>query len=263
MVALCASQTLSARAQPPSGASAQAVELSGATRLEYDEGSRVWRAEGAPAIATRGALVLRAPRIRYDQRARTLVADGGAELSDADLTVRADLIEMHLTDDRVRASGAVRVVSGRGAKAATLVAPEVEGTLKTRKLTAAGGVTLRRGEWSLAGRRLEYDDASRTAVASGEPEARFDDTQMTADLITLLLDEEIARGIGSARLRRADIAGSARRVDVYLKERRATLTGDAHVSRGGDRLTAEQIDVDLDGVRITARGAPRLNIAPP
>ncbi len=262
-VALCASWTPLARAQAPTAAGTSAIELSGATYLEYDEGSGVWRAEGAPAVATRGTTVLRAPRIRYDQRARVLTAEAGAELADANLAVRADSVEFHLADDRIRARGAVRATSGRGDQVVTLTAPEVEGSLKTRRFVATGGVTLLRGEWRLSGRRLEYDDATRTAVATGEPEARFRDAQMSADLITLLMDEEIGRGIGSARLRRGELSGSAHRVEVYLREGRATLTGDARVDRGRDRLTAEQIDVDLDGTRITARGAPRLNIVPP
>ncbi len=262
-VALCALGTPLAGAQAPTAAGASAIELSGATYLEYDEGSGVWRAEGAPAVATRGTTVLRASRIRYDQRARVLTAEAGAELADTNLAVRADSVEFHMTDDRIRARGAVRATSGRGDQTATLTAPEIEGSLKTRKFVATGGVTLLRGEWRLSGRRLEYDDATRTAAATGEPEARFKDAQMTADLITLLMDEEIGRGIGSARLRRGELSGSARRVEVHLREGRATLTGDARVDRGRDRLTAEQIDVDLDGTRITARGTPRLNIVPP
>ncbi|MBM3470592.1 MAG: hypothetical protein FJX73_07355 [Armatimonadetes bacterium] len=251
------------RAHAPASTGASVIELAGATYLEYDEGSGVWRAEGAPAVATRGTTVLRAPRIRYDQRTRVMTAEAGAELTDANLAVRADSVEFHLADDRIRARGAVRATTGHGDQTATLTAPEVEGSLKTRRYVATGGVTLLRGEWRLSGRRLEYDDSNRTAAATGEPEARFRDAQMTADLITLLIDEEIGRGIGSARLRRGDLSGSARRVDVFLREGRATLTGDARVDRGRDRLTAEQIDVDLDGTRITARGAPRLNIVPP
>ncbi len=262
-VALFALWTPLARAQAPTAAVTSVIELSGATYLEYDEGSGVWRAEGAPAVATRGTTVLRASRIRYDQRARVLSAEAGAELADTNLAVRADSVEFHTADDRIRARGAVRATSGRGDQVMTLTAPEVEGSLKTRKFVATGGVTLLRGEWRLSGRRLEYDDATRTAAATGEPEARFKDAQMTADLITLLMDEEIGRGIGSARLRRGELSGSARRVEVFLREGRATLTGDARVDRGRDRLTAEQIDVDLDGTRITARGTPRLNIVPP
>ena len=262
-VALWAFWTPVARAQAPTSAGTSVIELSGATYLEYDEGSGVWRAEGAPAVAARGTTVLRAPRIRYDQRTRVLTAEAGAEVADANLAVRADSIEFHLADDRIRAGGAVRVKSGRGDQTATLTAPEVEGSLRTRRFVATGGVTLLRGEWRLSGRRLEYDDAARTAAATGEPEARFRDAQMTADLITLLMDEEIGRGIGSARLRRGELSGGARRVEIFLKEGRATLTGDARVDRGRDRLTAEQIDVDLDGTRITARGTPRLTVVPP
>lgn len=252
-----------ARAQAPTPAATTVIELAGASYLEYDEGSGIWRADGAPVVATRGTTVLRAPRIRYDQRTRVLTAEAGAELADAHLVVRADSVEFHVADDRIRAMGAVRASSGRGDQTTTLTAPEAEGSLKTRRFVATGGVTLLRGEWSLSGRRMEYDDAARTAAATGEPEARFRDAQMTADLITLLLDEEIGRGIGSARLRRGELSGSARRVEVFLKEGRATLTGDARVDRGRDRLTADQIDVDLDGTRITARGTPRLNIVPP
>lgn len=239
------------------------IEVSGATRLEYNDSTGILQAEGAPVSVTRGRTVVRASRIRYDARARTIVASGGVELTDPGLSLRADDAEFRLSDDRVRANGNVVMRTVRDDETTVLRAPEVEGSLQTRRFVATDRVSVMRGEWTATGRRLDYDDGLQVAVISGEAEARYKDATMAAEVITFFVAREMVRAEGAVRLRRGDLTGTAPRVDVAVRDGRAVLSGGAQVTRGRDRLTAEVIEVDLDGSRVTARGTPRLIVVPP
>jgi len=238
------------------------IEISGATYLEYEDATGLLRAEGAPVVVTRGRTVLRAPRLRYDQRARVIAAEGGVEITEPELTMRADAADLRLTDDRIRARGDVRMRGTRDGQPVTLAAPEVDGSLRTRRFTATGGVSVTRGEWVLTGRRVEYDDATRVAVVSGEPKAQFKEATMTAQVITLFVADEIARAEGSVHVRRGDLVGTAPRADIFGRDGRAVLSGGARVDRGPDKVVADVIEIDLDGNRVTARGTSKLTIVP-
>ncbi len=249
-----------ARAQSP--AAPVPIEISGATYVEYDDATGVVRAVGAPAVVSRGQTTLRAPRLRFDQRARVIAAEGGVDLAGPDLVVRAESAELRLSDDRIFAHGDVRMRSVRGAQSTALAAPEVEGSLRTRRFAATGGVTVTRGEWTLTGRRVDYDDATRVALTTGDPVARIKDATMTAQVITLFVDEEIARAEGSVRIRRGDLIGTAPRADVFGRDNRAVLSGGARVDRGPDRMVADVIEIDLEGTHVTARGRSQIVVVP-
>jgi lipopolysaccharide export system protein LptA len=249
-----------ARAQSPPASAP--IEITGATYVEYDDATGVVRAVGAPAVVSRGRTTLRAPKLRYDQRSRVITAEGGVDLADPDLVVRAQSAELRLTDDRIHAQGDVRVRSVRGAQSTTLAAPEVEGSLRTRRFAATDGVTVTRGEWTLTGRRVDYDDATRVALVTGDPVARLKEATMTAQVITLFLDDEMARAEGSVRLRRGDLTGTAPRADVHGRDNLAVLSGGARVDRGPDRVVADVIEIDLEGTRMTARGTSQIVVVP-
>lgn len=239
------------------------IDVSGASRIEYDETTGILAAEGAPVVVTRGRTEVRAPRIRYDVRARLIVGTGGVTVTDPELRLRAATVQFRLDDEHLRAQGDVVVGGAGGVEAVTLAAPEVAGSLQTRQFVATGGVTLTRGEWTVTGRRADYDDRQRLAVVTGEPTARFREATMAARTIHLWLAEERARGEGDVRIRRGDLVGQAPRADISAKDNRATLSGGARVERGPDRVTADVIEMDLDGHRVTARGGSRLVITPP
>lgn len=242
---------------------APAVEVRGATLLEYDGTTGVLRAEGAPVSVVRGTTVLRAARIRFDTRAGAVSAAGGVEVTDRGLAVHADMVEFRMADEHVRASGGVRVRSVRDGESTVLSAPAAEGWLRSRRFSASGGVSVERGEWTVWGRTLDYDDGQGVAVMTGDPVARFREATMAARAITFLTAAEVARGEGAVVLRRGDVVGSAPRVEVFGREGKAVLSGGAAVERGRDRVTAEVIEVALDGSRVTGRGASRLVITPP
>jgi lipopolysaccharide export system protein LptA len=115
----------------------------------------------------------------------------------------------------------------------------------------------------VTGSRLDYDDRTQVALVTGEPTARFKDATMTARTMTFWVAEERMHGEGDVRLRRGELAGQAPRVDVFGKENRAVLSGGARVDRGHDRVTADEIEMDLEGTRVVARGGSRLVVAPP
>lgn len=259
---------LVAAVAPPASVVAQApaaavVEITGASRLEFDEATGSWTAEGPVVTVTWRRAVLRASRVRYDQRARIVVAEGGVEITDPGTTLSGDAVELRLADDHVRATGAVRIVSTREAPPVELRARQVEGVLGLRTLTAAGDVALVRADTSLTGRRLDYDDAARTAVATGEPAARYRDATLTAEVVTLLLGPQVLRADGAAVLRRGELAGSARHVEVHARDNTVRLAGEAVLTRGRDRATADEIQASLDGSRIVLRGGSRIVVTPP
>ncbi|MDR7483364.1 MAG: LptA/OstA family protein [Armatimonadota bacterium] len=249
------------------GAAAQAparagpVELSGATRVELDDARGIWRAEGAPVELVRDGARLRAPRLRYDARAGVVAAEGGVEVAAPGVEARAERAELRLADEWLRASGDVRLTATQGE--VRVRAPEVQGSLRTRRFVATGGVALARGEAVLTGRRVDYDDGARTAIATGEPELRLRETRLQAQTLVLLVDQERITGEGDVRVRRGDLLATAPRVDLRLREGAATLAGGARAQRGGDVIVAEEIVVALDGSSIVARGSPRLTVTTP
>lgn len=250
----------------PAGAVAQApsvVEITGASRAEFDEATGVWTVEGQPATVTRGRAVLRAPRIRYDQRSQIVTADGGADLTEPGIRLAAETAEYRFSDERVRATGQVRIVSTREGPPVEVRAIEVEGVLPARRFMATGDVVLVRGDAQLSSRRLDYDDAARVAVATGAPAARLRDAVLTAEVITVLLGPEVLQAEGAAMLRRGELTGSARRIEIRAREDTASLIGAARLVRGRDRTTAQEIVAALDGSRVVARGSAQVVVSPP
>jgi lipopolysaccharide export system protein LptA len=253
---------VAAPAPSPAPTPAAPIEIRGATMVEYDDRTGLLRADGAPVIVTRAGTELRAPRVRYDGRTRTLTATGGAELNEPDLAMRAQTVEYRLAEESVRAAGEVMLTARRGDGTTTLAAPAIEGSLRTRRFVATGGVRVSRGEWTATGRRLDYDDRERIAVLTGDPMARHRDATLTAGQITFLLEEEIARAEGGVQVRRGELVGGAPRGELHGRENRAVLSGGAHVDRGADRVVAEVIEIDLESSRVTARGGSRLTVNP-
>lgn len=250
-------------AQAPAGSGRLPVEVTGATRVEYEDATGVLEAEGAPVVLARGQTVLRASRIRYDTRARVAAASGGVEVVEPGLMLRAQDAELRLTDDGLRLSGEVQIRRIHDDGTVIVTAPLVEGSLATGRFVASGGVTVVREDWRISGRRLDYDDRARVVVVTGEPSARFGDATVTAQTMTIMLADERARGEGGVVLRRGELIGRAPRVDVSRRDNLAVLSGGARVDRGSDRLLADIIEVDLEGTRATARGSARMTFSSP
>lgn len=263
LTAVAAFAATPAPAQAPPGPPGLPIEVTGATLIEYDDAAGVLRAEGSPVVFTRGQTVVRAPRLRYDTRARMVTASGGVEVAEPGLFLRALDAELRMADDRIRMSGDVRVRRVHDDGTVTLSAALVEGLLATRRFIASGSVAVARDDWTVSGRRMDYNDHSRVAVVTGDPAARLKDVTMTAQTITVMLADERATGEGGVVLRRGDLVGRAPRVDISRRGNLAVLSGGAQVDRGSDRMTADVIEVDLDGGRATARGGARVIFSSP
>jgi lipopolysaccharide assembly outer membrane protein LptD (OstA) len=239
------------------------LELRGATRVDVDDARGIWTATGAPAELVRGAVRLRAPRLRYDVRAGVVSADGGVEATAPGVEAQAERAELRLEDEWLRADGDVRLAARQGPVPVQVRAPRVDGSLRTRRFVATGGVTVVRGEATLVGQRVDYDDGTRTAVVTGAPELRVREARLEAQTLVLLVDDERVTGEGGVRVRRGELVATAARADLRLREGVATLAGNARAQRGADVITAAELVVALDGSSIVARGAPRLTITPP
>ena len=263
LIAVMAFAASPALAQAPPGPPRPPIEVTGATLIEYDDTTGVLRAEGSPVVFTRGQTVVRAPRLRYDTRARIATASGGVEVTEPGLYLRAQDTELRMTDDRIRMSGDVQVRRVHDDGAVTLSAALVEGSLATRRFIASGAVTVDRDDWTVSGRRVDYDDHSRVAVVTGDPAARLKDATMTAQTITVAMADERAKGEGGVVLRRGDLVGRAPRVDISRRDNLAVLSGGAQVDRGNDRMIADIIEVNLDSARATARGRARVIFSSP
>src|SRR2546428_6874523 len=70
--ALAAAATGQATAQQP-----VPLDVTGATRVEFDDSAGVWELLGNPVTVRRGLVVLRAPAIRYDTRDQIVIASSG------------------------------------------------------------------------------------------------------------------------------------------------------------------------------------------
>src|SRR5262245_38021981 len=74
---------------PPSP-SPPPVEVTGATRIEYDDASQQWDFRGAPVIVSRGTTRVEAPVILYTERTREVTLPAGGLVATPTLEVRAD-----------------------------------------------------------------------------------------------------------------------------------------------------------------------------
>lgn len=239
------------------------IEVTGATRVEIDEGTGIWHLTGAPVTVRRGAMLLRAPVITYytrEQRAEArggvTYADSGAELSSAEATV-------WLADERLVATGTVNGVLKTEQGETRLRADRLEAWRKEQRMTATGAVMLSRADMTVTGERIDYDEARRQAVATGRPTVMASGATLTADRIDAALDSEEMTATGHAQLKKDDIEAAAPNAVVRNREGIATLTGGVVVRRGEMRATAPTVVVNLKTNTVTATGGATLTIPPP
>src|SRR5205807_4087003 len=105
------SRTTAAAPPPPQGAPGPVprvpLEVTGATRIEYDDATKRWTFSGARVVVVRGTLRVEAPEIGYGERAREVVLPRGGTVWTPTLEVGADRLAALLDTRHVTAEGHV------------------------------------------------------------------------------------------------------------------------------------------------------------
>src|SRR2546426_551110 len=142
--ALAAVATGQATAQQP-----VPLDVTGATRVEFDDSAGVWELLGNPVTVRRGLVVLQAPAVRYDTRDQIVIASSGVSYGDDVLTAFAGTVTVWVREGRAVAEGDVQVTT-RGDAPIELRAARVELLQKQRYLIASGAARLVGGPSALS-----------------------------------------------------------------------------------------------------------------
>jgi len=247
----------------PATGQAAPIEVTGATRVEIDEGSGLWRLSGSPVTIRRGAVVLRAPRITYHTTQQVVEASGGVTYADPTAALTSAAATVWLAEERLVATGGVEGTFRTEDGDTRLKADRVEAWRKERRIVATGSVTLARAAMTLTGERIEYDDARRQAVATGRPTVTASGATLTADRIEAALATEELTAAGGVQIRKDDIEATAPNAVVRNRDGLATLTGGVTVRQGQIVATAPTVVINLRTNTVTATGGATLTLPPP
>lgn len=248
-----------AAAVPPAahGVTGQAppplIEVTGATRVEFDDATGVWELQGAPVIIARGLVILRAPAVRYDTKQQQVTAWGGVSYDDELLAVSAANVTVWVQEERAIAEGDVTAVY-RGGEQVQLSAARVELSGRRAQTTASGGAVLTHRRATVTADQIMYDEAAGQAVASGTVAAETDDGTLRADQITAFLGREELVAGGNVVITRGDLEGRSARAILRQQTGVAELSGGAVVRLGPHTINASTIAVDLRTRRVDASG---------
>ena len=241
-----------ATAQPP-----MQLEVTGATRVEFNDSAGVWELYGNPVTVRRGPVVLEAPAVRYSTRDQIVIASSGVSYGDEMLTASAGTVTVWLREGRAVAENEVQVAY-RLSEPVELRAGRVELLQKPRVLIASGAARLARGPWAITADQITYDHPARRAVASGSVQAHTPDGMLGADRVEaqLLAEELIADG--HVVITRDTVEGHAAHAVFRQQAGQAELSGDALVRLGRNAVQAPVITIDLRARRVTATGGAHL-----
>lgn len=237
----------------PAAAQRPPIEISGATYSEFDDASGVWLMRGNPVVATRGAITVRAPLLRYDSRQQVVYATGGASYADAAVSVNAAQVTLWAQEERAVAEGDVSAVLRRD-NGQQLTCARLEVWSNDRRAVATGAVRLAQRDGTLSGERLEYDDREGRAVVTGNPKATTSDGALTADRIESHFARQEIVADGNVTLTHGELDGRAPKAVLRQRDGVAVLSGGATVRQGRNETTAQTITVDLRRRRVEASG---------
>lgn len=238
------------------------LEVTGATRVEFDDAAGVWRMEGTPVILTRRGATVRAPVVRYDIRSQIVIVSGGVTFADREIALSAAAMTVWLREERVLAEGGVTATVQQDGQPARLTCVRLAVFRTDGRAVASGGAVVRRGDMVLAGEVIEYEHRIGRAVA--RPSARMEtaDARLLADEIDARFRDEEISGRGSVILTYRDIEGRAARTVYRRRDNVAVLSGAAAVRLGQQTMTADTVSVDLAARRVIAAGTAHLVVSP-
>jgi lipopolysaccharide assembly outer membrane protein LptD (OstA) len=248
------------RVSPPS------LEVTGATRIEYDDAAQQWSFRGAPVVVTRGNTRIEAPEIVYAERTREVTLPGGGLVATPTLEVRADRIVTNLSSRHLTAEGHVAgrfadedepftagaAARTRGTFSADRVA--VDDRPDLRQIVATGQVVVVRDDQGLTGDRVVYNHGTRQGTVEGHGELVRGSSRLRADHIFADVGRHVTTADGHVLLDHGDLHGSADHATYSEPEQRAVLSGQVRLLRGRDTLTADLATMLLDQETAIAEG---------
>jgi len=241
------------------------ADVTGATRVEYDDKNQQVALEGAPVVVVHGTLRLAAPQIRYSVKEHQVSLPGGGTVSSPTIEVTADRIDAWLRTRHVTAEGHVHGRFLLEGSWAAFAAGRVEADDRpdARQIVATGDVVVKREDAELHGDRLAYDRLTQQGTLDGHAELIRGSDRLRADHLIAYVDRREVEAHDHVLLDREDMQGSADQATYTEPTQTAVLSGHVVLTRGKDTLTAERVTVHLDQHTAIAEGRPQMVAYPP
>jgi lipopolysaccharide export system protein LptA len=251
----------------PAAAAPLPLEVTGATRIEYDDSSRQWVFHGSRVVVVRGTLRIEAPEIRYAERVREVMLPSRGTVSTPTLEVTADRLVANLRTRHITAEGAV---AGRFSDEEE---PKTWGTFNAQRLeaddrpeqrqfVATGQVVIVREDRRLSGDRVLYDDRTQQGTVDGQADLARGADHLRADHVFADLRRHEARADDHVLLDHDEIHGSADHATYNEPDETAVLVGNVKIVRGSDTLTADRATVLLGRHTVIAEGGVQVVASP-
>ena len=244
-------------AAPPPGR--PSLEVTGATRIEYDDALRQWMFRGPRVVVVRGTLRIEAPEVRYAEEIQEVTLPGGGTALTPTLEVTADRLLANLRTRHVTAEGHV---AGRFSDEAepktwgtfTAHRVEVDDRAEQHQFVATGQVVIVREDRRLSGDRVVYDHQAQQGTVDGQAELARGSDRLRADHVFADLRHHEARADDHVRLDQGEIHGSADHATYNEPDQTAVLSGNVKILRGRDTLAADRATVLLGRHTAIAEG---------
>lgn len=240
----------------PLRAQGEPVEITGASRAEYDDRSGIWVLQGEEVFLKRGDLEVRAPLVRYNQKNRVAFASGGVVVRSRDHELQAPEVEVFLEEERAVARDGATIKYSREDGETTLKADRItawwgegravaEGSVVVTSTEAAGEVPPegRVTVTTLNARRVEVWDRGRQVVAEGSVTVHRGDTVLTGERLEVNDRQGTALASGSPWVRVKDVEGRAGVIEARTREEVVFLRGGVHITRGSLEATAPEGEI--------------------
>lgn len=254
----------------PTPAGRSPLEVTGASRIEYDDASQQWMFLGARVVVVRGTVRVEAPEILYRERAREVVLPRGGAVVTPTLEVTADRIAAQLGSQHVVADGHVSGRFSNGDEPSpggpqqrvwTTFASdrlEADDRQELQQIVATGQVVIVRESRRLSGDRVVYRPRAQEATVDGHAELARGSDRVRADHVVADLGRQEARADDHVLLDHEDIHGTADHATYSEPAETAVLSGNVMLLRGRDTLTADRATVFLVRHTAVAEGHVRL-----
>ncbi|HEV8339238.1 MAG TPA: LptA/OstA family protein [bacterium] len=229
-----------------------------ASRLTADAVTGVAVAEGGVRL-TDGVTTATGPRLVLDTRRRTATLAAGLVRSpDGTLTAKtimARFLRTRVTS--VTAAGEATLAMRRG----TLSAAQIELLVAEERLTASGGVRLKAPpELAATGMRLEYRRRTDDVTMAGPVTVQTAQGTITGGRLTGKVDLQRAHLSGPVAARVGAITATAGAAALDVSARTVTLIGSVRLRQGSRMLAARKVTVYYESGRVVAEGMTRLEI---